>query len=292
MPGYRFGIANPSVRSAGEYASEARRIEGHGFDFLAAADHLGHAGPLTTLAAGAAATERLRLRTYVLNVGFWVPALLAREAATVDLLSGGRLELGLGAGTVRAEFEEAGLEWAGAKERVARLEATVREVRQRLDDERHDPRPVQRPLPILVGAMSRGGLAVAADHADTVCFSALRHRRGHQPGTLRPATPAETDELVAFVKERTAGRPYEADVLVQAVSIDRDPLDAAAELAAGRPELEPEELLGSPCVLFARGAPEAAAEIERRRERWGFTSITTLAPSTDALAEVRRELES
>jgi probable F420-dependent oxidoreductase len=264
----------------------ARRIEQEGFDFIAASDHLGCPGPFTVLAAAAAGTERLRLRTYVLNAGFWTPALLAREAATVDALSEGRLELGLGAGTVRAEFEEAGLEWASAPSRVARLEATVRDVRERLDNENHSPRPV----PLLVGAMSRGGLSVAADHADIVGFSGLRHRAGHQPGTLRPATAAETDELVGFVRERAAARTYESDVLLQSVTIDGDPLNAAKRLAAEEPELEPEELIEAPCVLLARNAAEAAAEIERRRDRWGFTSITTFAPSSDALARVRREL--
>jgi probable F420-dependent oxidoreductase len=278
------------MSSRDEYVQAARRIERLGFDFIATGDHLGGPSPFTALAAVAASTQRLRLRTYVLNVGFWAPALVAREAATLDVLSDGRLELGLGAGTVRAEFDEAGLQWENATARVARLEATVREVRERLDSESHEPRPVQRPVPLLVGAMSRNGLSVAAEHADIVGFSALRHRSGHPPGTLRPATAAETDELVAFARERAAGRAYESDVLLQAVVIDNDPRTAANEFAADEPGLEPEELLEAPCVLFARNAAEAAAELERRRERWGFTSITTFASSSDALAAVRREL--
>lgn len=198
MSEYRFGIAGVAARSADEYVREVRRIEALGFDFLAAADHLGQPSPFGALTAAAVVTERLRLRTYVLNVGFWVPALLAREAATLDVLSRGRFELGLGAGTVRAEFERAGLEWVSAPERVRRLEATRRELRERLNDNAHLPRPPRRPLPLLVGAMSRGGLAVAAEHADIVSFSCLRHRRGHPPGSLRPATVAEN---------RRTGRP-------------------------------------------------------------------------------------
>jgi alkanesulfonate monooxygenase SsuD/methylene tetrahydromethanopterin reductase-like flavin-dependent oxidoreductase (luciferase family) len=107
-------------------------------------------------------SERVRLRTYVLNVCFWNPALLAREAATADALTGGRLELGLGAGHVRAEFDDAGIPWRPLHERVERLAATVREVRRRLADG-VGPGPVQRPLPLAVGAMSTRGLAVAAD---------------------------------------------------------------------------------------------------------------------------------
>jgi alkanesulfonate monooxygenase SsuD/methylene tetrahydromethanopterin reductase-like flavin-dependent oxidoreductase (luciferase family) len=80
-----------------------------GFDFVAAGDHLGRPAPFSFLAAAAVASDRLRLRTYVLNVGFWNPSLLAREVATLDVLSGGRVELGLGAGTIRSEFQQAGL---------------------------------------------------------------------------------------------------------------------------------------------------------------------------------------
>jgi probable F420-dependent oxidoreductase len=243
------------------------------------------------LATAAAVTERVRLRTYVLNAGLWVPALLARDAATLDLLSDGRLELGLGAGSVRAEVEEAGLPWRPARERIAHLERTLLDVRRRLGGEAHVPRPVQRPVPILVGAMSRDGLSVAADHADIVGFSALRHARGHAPGTLTAATARETDELVAHVRSRASGRRFESDVLLQAVELGRDPLPAA-RAAVEREQFEsidPLVLAESPCALFARTAAEAATELERRRARWGLTSVTTFWDSADALALVRHE---
>jgi probable F420-dependent oxidoreductase len=243
------------------------------------------------LTAAAAVTERLRLRTYVLNVGFWNPALLARTAATLDLLSDGRLELGIGAGTVRDEFASAGLPWRPLRERIEQMESLLLDVRRRLSDADHVPQPVQNPIPILVGAMSRDGLAVAADHADIVGYSALRHARGKPPGTLTSATAEETDALVAVVRQRANGRHFESDVLLQMVELGRDPLEAAK--SAAQRELEGEDprvLAESPCVLFARTAAEAAAEIERRRERWGFTSLTTFAPSAEALAKVRREL--
>jgi probable F420-dependent oxidoreductase len=233
----------------------------------------------------------LRLRTYVLNTGFWNGALLAREAATVDRLSNGRLELGLGAGTVRSEFEQAKLPWRPAGDRIAHMEATVRLVRQRLAEPSHEPQPVQQPIPILIGAMSRRGLAVAAAAADTIAFGAIRHAEGKPPGTLRAATVEETDELVAYAREQANGRSFESDVLLQAVELGRDPLTAAREFIGDDADAgDPRVLAESPCVLFARTAAEAAAELDRRRERWGFTSFTTFWPSADALAEVRNEL--
>jgi probable F420-dependent oxidoreductase len=243
------------------------------------------------LTAAAAVSERLRLRTYVLNVGFWVPALLAREAATVDLLSNGRLELGFGAGTVRDEFTQAGLPWRPARARIQQLEQTLLDVRRRLADGSHSPPPAQRPIPLLIGAMSRDGLAVAADHADIVAYSALRHARGQPAGTLTAATAKETDELVAHVRERANGRRFESDVLLQLVELGRDPLSAARSVVEREyHSIEPEVLVESPCALFAPTAADAAVELERRRARWGFTSFTTFSPSSDALAQVRREL--
>jgi alkanesulfonate monooxygenase SsuD/methylene tetrahydromethanopterin reductase-like flavin-dependent oxidoreductase (luciferase family) len=94
----------------------------------------------------------------VLNGGFWVPALMAREAAALDVLSDGRLELCIGAGTVRDEFEGAGLPWRPAAHRIRRMEQTLIEVRTWPANEEHAPRPVQDPMPMLVGAMSRDGL--------------------------------------------------------------------------------------------------------------------------------------
>lgn len=268
-----------------------RRVERLGFDFVAVADHLGRHAPFATLAAAAAISERLRLRTYVLNVGFWNPALLAREAATLDLLSDGRLELGFGAGTIRTEFDQAAIAWRPAGERVAQMEATIKLVRQRLADESHQPRPAQRRIPVLVGAMSRRGLAVAAAHADIIGFAAIRHARGHPPGTMTAATAEETDELVTYTQESAGGRSFESDVLLQTVELGRDPL-AGARAAIEREfeEIDPDVLAESPCALFARTAVDAAAELERRRQRWGFTSFTTFWPSVEALAQVRREL--
>ena len=101
---YRFGVGGPFPHGGDEIRDWFQRIELLGFDHVTKGDHLGSQAPFALLAAAATATERVRLRTYVLNVGFWVPALLAREAATVDALSGGRLDLGVGAGTVRDEF--------------------------------------------------------------------------------------------------------------------------------------------------------------------------------------------
>ena len=108
MRPFRFGVNAPLASSA-PWADTCRTIEEEGFDLLLCPDHLGAPSPFAYLGAAARETTRLRLGTYVLNNEFWNPALLAREAATVDLLSGGRLELGLGAGHMKSEFDDAGI---------------------------------------------------------------------------------------------------------------------------------------------------------------------------------------
>lgn len=98
----------------------------------------------------------------MLNVGFWNAALLAREIATLDVLSGGRVEIGLGAGHARNEHVDARLPWRPFPERIEVLESTLRELRRRLSDPDHRPRPVQQPVPVMVGAMSERGLGPRA----------------------------------------------------------------------------------------------------------------------------------
>src|SRR5262249_8509978 len=142
MAAIQFGVNFRATASAVEFEQLVRRAEELGFDVFAAPDHLGAAGPFTTLAAAAAISGSLRLRTYVLNVGFWNPALLAREVATLDLLSDGRAELGLGAGHMKSEHDDAGLPWLPFRRRIEALDTMVTEVRRRLADPGHEPQPV------------------------------------------------------------------------------------------------------------------------------------------------------
>jgi probable F420-dependent oxidoreductase len=286
MTEIQFGVNLRATASADEFERLVRRATELGFDVFAAPDHLGATGPFTTLAAVAAISRTLRLRTYVLNAGFWNPALLAREVATLDLLSGGRAELGLGAGHMKSEHDDAGLPWLPLRQRIELLEATATEVRRRLADPQHQPAPMQHPVPLMVAAMSSAGLAVAARHADVVGFAGLRQVRGQPPGTFTLVSAAETADRVAEVRELAGGRVFRSDVLLQQVVIGQRPAESAAEMAAAVPWLTADELLASPFVLYAADAAEAAGELARRREVYGFDSVTTHQPSMEALGEV------
>ena len=275
-PPLTFGVNVRRAHARRDFVAFVGRAEALGYDVLAAPDHLGGLSPFAALAAAAVTTERVRLRTYVLNIGFWNSALLAREVRTLDMLSDGRVELGLGAGHIKSEHDEAGLPWRPLPERVEQLERVVADMRPRLPDS----------VPIVVGAMSRLGLAVAARHADVVAFAGLRQVRGAPPGTFTLCSAAETADRVHHVRQQAGSRPYRSDVLLQKVVIGRDPEEAAVEIVAAAPGLTVEQVLDTPFALFARDASDAAAELRRRREVYGFDGVTTHQPEMDALADV------
>lgn len=109
------------------------------------------------------------------------------------------------------------------------------EVRARLADDAYQPRPVQRPVPIMVGSMSAPGLAVAARYGDVVGFAGLREVPGAAAGKFTLSSAAETQQRVDQVRREAAGRTYRCDVLLQAVVVGQDPADAAAQIAATAP---------------------------------------------------------
>lgn len=125
---FRFGVNLLAPAPVDEWRAKCRRAEELGYDVILVPDHLGMPAPFPSLVAAAEVTERPRLGTFVLNAGFWNPALLAREVATTDALTGGRLELGLGTGYVQAEHDRAGLPWGSPRERVDHLQHTIEEL--------------------------------------------------------------------------------------------------------------------------------------------------------------------
>src|SRR5215472_16457689 len=123
---FRFGVNVRHARSRSEWVEKARKIEALGYDTFNAPDHLADfLAPLPALVSAAEATNHLRVGTNVLNNDLRHPVLVAREAATGDLLTDGRLQLGLGAGSIRSEYQQAGLEFDRGAVRVERLAEAI-----------------------------------------------------------------------------------------------------------------------------------------------------------------------
>ncbi|GAA1119016.1 TIGR03621 family F420-dependent LLM class oxidoreductase [Nocardiopsis composta] len=293
--GIRFGV-NFREADLDDWPRYCRDTERLGYDTLLAPDHLGHPAPFGMLAAAAAATDHIRLGTMVLNNEFWNPALLAREAATVDRISRGRLELGLGLGHMKSEFETAGIPWRGHADRLAALERTLGELDRFLVDGGPGHGPAQRPRPpLLIGGHGEATLRLAARRADIIGFGGLVQRRGAPMGVFHVEGPDDVLRRVDFVREQAGGRlaGLEFNVLVQNVTVTDDAERAAAGLAA---EYGAEsglgtaaDVLASPFVLVGT-AGEIAAEITANRDRYGFDYVCTHGEHRDALARVIPEV--
>src|SRR4051794_35968576 len=275
---------------AGSPVEAARWAEEAGFDVVTTADHFGSTSPLVMLTAAAVVTTRVRLRTYVLDYGFWNPGLLARDVATLDVLSGGRVEVGIGAGHKPLEHETVGVPFPPFKERVREMAAFATELRGHLEDPEFQPAPVQRPVPLQIGAMSVAALEVAATVGDTVALAGAVQLAGAPAGTLPLVGPDTVDERGALVRDlRSAPGPPPAPLgaLLQQGGLGGPPADlAGAWEEESQGAIKAADIVDSPFFLAAPTAGDAAAELLRRRDRWGITSWCTHASSGAALAEV------
>ena len=281
---FRFGVNLMSPAPAGEWRAKCRRAEELGYDVILAPDHLGMPAPFPALVAAAEATERPRLGTFVLNAGFWNPALLAREVATTDALTDGRLELGLGTGYVQAEHETAGLPWGSPGERVDHLRRTVEELERLLGSEGPQPQPVQQRVPLLIGANGDRMLRLTVEHADIAAFTGARTRNG---GVLEPLAAEELDERVALYRKLAAGRaaPAELNLLIQIVSVTDDPGAAIQPWLSRIPHLTEQQVLELPIVLVGT-LDDIVERVRAQRDRFGFSYLTVLEPNMEAFAPV------
>ncbi|MEU0589241.1 LLM class F420-dependent oxidoreductase [Streptomyces sp. NPDC006132] len=285
---FRFGVNLLHTASGGEWRAKCRRAEELGYDVILVPDHLGMPAPFPALVAAAEATERPRLGTFTLNAGFWNPTLLAREVATTDALTGGRLELGLGTGYVRAEHDSAGLPFGSPGERVDHLRRTVEELGRLLGSDEHRPQAAQRPrVPLLIGGNGDRMLRLSAEHADIAAFTGARTVPGSTTGQLTPITAEELDERVAQWLEFARHREEqpELNLLLQVVIGTEDREAAVQPFLELVPELTVEQVLDLPVSLV--GTPDELAEqVLARRKRYGFTYFTVLEPYMEAFAPV------
>ena len=281
----RFGLHSIGT----DPATDARRAEDAGFGVLTVADHVadGMTDPWVALTAASAASDTIRLGTLVLNNDFHNPWLLARAALTLDQMSGGRLELGLGAGHGWPEYEAIGVDFDEPAVRVARLRGAVDVLDGLLrgDADGRLPAPTQTPrLPLLVGGHARSVLRLGAERCEIVGLTGSGKTMAdglHHEAT--GFTPEVVDERVALIREVDAD--VEINVLVQWVTITDDPRREAEGLVKRAPYLTVEDLLASPYVWI--GTEQSIRDdIASYRERWGMTYFTVFSRDVDAAATV------
>jgi probable F420-dependent oxidoreductase len=301
---FRFGVIAKAARSASDFAAFAKRVEDLGYSTMFIPDHfVDHAlAPIPAAMAAAAATSTLRVGTLVLGNDYRHPAVLANEAATIDLLSGGRLELGVGAGWMTADYDKAGLSLDPPSTRIARLDESLTIIKGLMADgpftfegEHYsiteldgEPKPVQRPHPpFIVGGGGPKILALAARHAQTVGINAnLRSGVGENPDSVRSLTAAATDEKLERLRAAAGSRFDEVEVqtLTGLVHVTDDKASIAEAIASAF-GVDPAVALETPAVLVGT-LDEIADEVQRRRDRWQMSYVVVDENFTDAFAPV------
>jgi probable F420-dependent oxidoreductase len=303
MKPFRFGINIRDASSRAEWQDKARKVEALGYAVLLVPDHL--AAMLATIPAvmsAADATTRLRIGTNVLNNDLRHPVLLAREAATMDLLTDGRLELGLGAGYMRIEYDQAGLRFDRGGIRVERLSESVPIIKDllggaevtfvgqhyRVTSHKIYPLPVQRPRPpIIIGGNGPQLLALAGREADIVNLTGLTFTQGGTTLDMSGWKVAGVDERLRVIRDAAGERfgALELSAQVQRVIVTDRRREAAEELQKTWKQISVDEILAAPFVLIGT-VDEMVEALRARRDRWGISYFVTFEPFLDALAPV------
>jgi probable F420-dependent oxidoreductase len=260
----RFGLSVTGPVSRMKEA--ARRAEQIGFDVVLLPDHLGMTAPLPPLISIAEAAPSLRVGNMVINASFYRPALLARDLATVDAATDGRLEIGLGTGYVEEEFRAAGLPFPRAGARVDLVIEHAVEIRRLLSGPDHFPAPVQTPPPIMIAGTGDRMLTAAARHADIVAFPTA-------------GTRDQLAERVAFFVDEAGDRSADVELAFSFFQVGLDDPDDLSILRAIAPGVPDDQLRRA--VSYLPGPVDAAADrIRSLHEALGITYFTfSLGPT-------------
>ncbi|MGA8724528.1 MAG: TIGR03621 family F420-dependent LLM class oxidoreductase [Acidimicrobiales bacterium] len=306
MPPFRFGVQLSRAASGHAWRELARRIEGLGYSTLFVPDHFeDQFGPLVALTVAAEATTTLRVGSLVFGNDYRHPMVLAKEIATLDLLSEGRVEFGLGAGWMTADYEQAGLEEDSPAVRIDRMEESLAVMKElwstgsctfdgkyyRIEGAAGEPRPYQSPHPpIVIGGGGPRVLGIAAREADIVGVNPSLAAGVVGPEVLAGTTPADYDRRLEWVRSAAGQRFAELELqcLTFVVQIVPDRDKAVARLAAAL-SVADEHVAGTPIALIGT-IEEIADTLRARRERFGFSYIVVHEAEMEAFAPVVAEL--
>ncbi len=307
MKPFRFGVQLSNAPSGPAWRELAREVEGLGYSTLFIPDHFGDEfGPLVAMTAAAGATTSLRVGPLVLGNDYRHPVVLAKEIATLDVVSDGRVEFGLGAGWLRTDYEQSGIDEDAAGRRIDRMVESLKVMKSLWSTGRADldgryyrvrgavglPRPVQQPHPpVIIGGGGRRVLGVAASEADIVGVNPSLAAGRVGPEVIETTTEEYYEQRIEWIREAAGGRfqDLELQCLTFVVQVVPDREDAIGRLA-GVTGLTPAQVAGSPIVLIGTTA-QIAETLRTRRDRFGFTYVVVheaemrdFAPVVAALA--------
>ena len=299
---FRFGIQAANAASRSEWVSLAQRAEANGFDVLTMPDHFTEQlAPIPALMTVADATTTLRIGALVWDNDYKHPVVLAKELATMDLLSEGRLEVGMGAGWMVTDYEQSGIPYDSPKVRIDRfiegmaiLKGAMSEgtfsysgTHYNITDYNGLPKPVQRPLPpFLIGGGGKRVLSYAAREADIIGINGTMTAGVVGPDAISTMTAEAVDEKVAIVHAAAGDRMPQIEMNVRAfmVNVTNDRLAVTESFSSmlGVPRSFMEE---SPFALVGT-TDQIIDDLLARRERWGFSYIIVGGEDVESFAPV------
>jgi len=306
---FKFGMQAARVIDPGEWRDLARFAEAAGYASFMIPDHLGRVSTFPALMAAAAVTTSIKLSTYVLNQDWRPPAILAQEAGSVHLLTGGRLELGIGAGWARREYEAAGLHYDSARVRVDRFDEYLQVVKGILHAREpfsfdgqffhirdFPPQPgFETPPPILVGGGSPRILATSGRLADIISISTRASADGRvdMANIKRDAVEKKVRAIRDAAGDRFAQIELNMTIRELRVTDDRraaarailESWQAAPTRFANVDQLTEDDLLESPHEAIGT-VDQIVEQWEAMRETWGIAFMEVSSTDHDAVAPI------
>jgi probable F420-dependent oxidoreductase len=303
---FRFGVQVDKATDRATWVRLARTAESLGYSCLTMPDHFGdQLAPVPALMAAADATERLRVGALVWDNDYKHPVVMAKELATMDLLSDGRLEIGLGAGWMISDYEQSGMPYDRAGVRIDRFVEGLDIIKRAMQpgsfshrgthytitDYEGFPRPVQAPCPpVLIGGGGKRVLTIAAQQADIVGINATLHAGVIGPDAIATMTAEAVDDKVAIAREAAGARLDDIEWNVRAFMVNvtehraqaMDGIAGAIGVDRSMVETTPFALIGTPSQLVD--------DLRERREKWGFSYIIVGGAYVESFAPVVAEL--
>jgi len=299
---FRFGVMAAKVRSASEWTATAKKAEDLGYSALLMPDHFGdQLSPVPALAVAAAVTSTLRVGTLVFANDFRHPAVLAKDTATIDLLSEGRLEVGVGAGWMTTDYATTGMTHDRAGVRIDRMIEGIEVLRglwgedafsyqgehYKITEMNGLPKPVQAGgPPIIVGGGGKRVLSTAARMADIVGVNPNVGEGAIGPEAIASMSADATEEKLGWVRDAAGDRFDDIEIsIVKFVTIVTDDRHGVAEKVGGGMGMDAATILASPHTLVG-SAEQVAEELVEQRERWQGSYVTVQSESLEMFAPV------
>jgi probable F420-dependent oxidoreductase len=303
---FRFGVQLSGPADAAGWAEQARRVEDLGYSTLTMPDHFtDQLAPVPAMSTAAAVTTTLRIGALVYDNDYKHPLVLAKELATQDVLSGGRVEIGIGAGWMEADYRAAGMAYDRPGVRIDRFEEGLVVIKGAMADgpfsftgehytiTEYDgrPKPVQRPCPpLLIGGGGRRVLSIAAREADIVGINASMAAGAVGPDAIASMTREAVEEKVAIVRQAAGERAAAIEMNIRAfmVRVTDDPTGAVAAIA-GFLKVPASMIAESPFALIGTTA-SITETLCQRREELGLSYVIVGGEDIDPFAPVVAEL--